>query len=67
MASTDNSNSNDRPRMAGGIFIFLSLLIGTIVGLALGEPSLGMIAGFGIGTALAILIWLLDRQSGKKG
>jgi hypothetical protein len=53
--------------MAGGIFIFLGLLIGTLTGVALGQPSLGMIAGFGVGTALAILIWLLDRQSGKKG
>jgi hypothetical protein len=67
MSSTDKSNANDRPRMAGGIFIFLGLLIGAIAGVALGQPSLGMIAGFGIGIVIAILIWLFDRQRGNKG
>jgi hypothetical protein len=67
MTPNDKADTNDRPRMAGGIFIFLGLLIGAIAGLALGEPSLGMVSGFGVGAVLAILIWLLDRQRGNKG
>ncbi len=66
MTSTDKPAANDRPRMAGGIFIFLGLLIGAIAGVALGQPSLGMITGFAIGIMLAILVWLVDRQRGKK-
>jgi len=53
---------NNRPRLAGGIFIALGLLLGAIVGIAMNEPSAGMIIGFGIGSAIAIVIWLLDRK-----
>lgn len=53
---------NSQPRFAGGIFIAFGLLIGAITGVALNQPSLGMIAGFGAGTAIAILVWLLDRK-----
>lgn len=54
--------SESRPRMAGGIFIFLGLLIGAVLGVVYNEPSIGMIAGFAIGTAIAVAIWLLDRR-----
>lgn len=60
MSETENS----RPRLAGGIFVALGLLVGAIVGIALNQPSAGMIAGFGIGTAIAMIIWLFDRKRG---
>lgn len=65
--TTDNSSSgNERPRLAGGIFIFLSLLAGTIGGVFLGQPSLGMIGGFAVGVTLALVVWLIDHNRAKK-
>jgi hypothetical protein len=60
MSGTENS----RPRLAGGIFVALGLLVGAIVGIAMNQPSVGMIAGFGIGSAIALIIWLFDRKRG---
>ncbi|MBK7161448.1 MAG: hypothetical protein IPH79_02645 [Sphingomonadales bacterium] len=51
-----------KPRMAGGIFIFLGLLIGTIAGVYFNEASIGMMSGFAIGSAIAIAVWLMDRR-----
>jgi hypothetical protein len=58
MSGTENS----RPRLAGGIFVALGLLLGAIGGIALGQPSLGMVTGFGAGSAIALVIWLLDSK-----
>jgi hypothetical protein len=51
-----------RPRFGGGILIALSTMIGAGAGVALGQPSIGMLAGIAIGAALAVLVWLLDRR-----
>lgn len=59
-----SGTENNRPRLAGGIFVALGLLIGAIVGIAMNQPSAGMIAGFGIGAAIALIIWLFDRKRG---
>lgn len=58
MSRTENS----QPRLAGGIFIALGLLVGAIAGIALDQPSAGMIIGFGAGAAIALVVWLLDRK-----
>ena len=50
-----------RSTAAGGIFLFLGLLIGAIYGVNVGEPMLWLLRGFGIGIALAVLVWLIDR------
>lgn len=50
-----------RSTAAGGIFIFLGLLIGAAYGVSVGEPMLWMLRGFGVGVALAVLVWLIDR------
>jgi hypothetical protein len=47
---------------AGGIFLFLGPIIGALVGISRGEPILGMLFGFGIGAALALLVWVIDRR-----
>ncbi|MGL5838012.1 MAG: hypothetical protein ACRCY3_05855 [Sphingorhabdus sp.] len=67
MISDDKRKTTDRPGMAGGIFLFLGLLIGAITGVALGEPSIGMVTGFAIGGTLALIVWLNDRRRGQKG
>ncbi len=51
--------------LAGGIFIFIGLIVGAIIGIAYDQPSLGMIGGFGIGVALAVFIWLADILKNK--
>jgi hypothetical protein len=50
-----------RSTAAGGIFLFLGLLIGAIYGIKVGEPMLWLLRGFGIGIVLAVLVWLIDR------
>ena len=47
---------------AGGIFLFLGPIIGALVGISRDEPILGMLYGFGIGAALALLVWAIDRR-----
>ena len=49
-------------RRAGGFLIAASTLIGTSIGVAFGQPSIGVLAGTGFGSGLALLIWLKDRK-----
>lgn len=67
MVNPDQKLPPARPRLGGGVFLFAGLLVGAIAGVALNEPSIGMITGFGTGGLIAILIWLFDRKSGGKG
>jgi hypothetical protein len=60
MSGTENS----QPRLAGGIFVAIGLLVGAIAGIAMDQPSAGMIIGFGVGAAIAVLVWLFDRKRG---
>ena len=53
---------NSRPRLAGGIFIALGLLVGAIGGIIVNEPSAGMVTGMGVGAAIALLVWITDRR-----
>lgn len=53
---------NSQPRLAGGIFIAIGLLVGAIIGVALDQPSAGMVIGMGVGAAIAVAVWLLDRK-----
>ena len=52
---------NRRSSAAGGIFLFLGLMIGGAYGISVGEPTLWMLRGFGVGVGLAILVWVIDR------
>ena len=47
---------------AGGIFLFLGFTIGAVVGVILGQPSVGLLTGGGIGAVLALLVWARDRR-----
>lgn len=47
---------------AGGIFLFLGPMIGTLYGMGRGDPVLWMFYGFGLGILLALMIWLWDRR-----
>lgn len=60
MSGTENS----KPRLAGGIFIAIGLLVGAVAGVVMDQPSAGMIIGMAAGAAIAVLIWLFDRKRG---
>lgn len=55
----------DRPSRksppAGGIFLAVLPLAGALIGLKLGEPSIGLLVGLGAGAGAALLIWLVWR------
>lgn len=53
-----------RTPAAGGIFLFLSPVIGALYGIGRGEPIYWMLVGFGIGVVLALIVWLWDRRRG---
>jgi hypothetical protein len=59
-----NSSENRHPSngMAGGFFIFVGLIIGSILGIIYDQPSMGMVGGMAVGAIIAIAIWLLDRR-----
>ncbi len=57
-----NEPSRPGPKLGGGIFIAVSLLIGVVVGIAMRQPSIGLLAGLGVGIVLAGLVALVGRR-----
>lgn len=57
-----SGTQNNQPRLAGGIFVALGLLIGAILGVALNQPSAGLVIGMTIGIVIAVAVWLIDRK-----
>ena len=51
-----------KPARAGGILLAFSIVTGALVGALLGQPSIGMVAGLGVGIVLAGTLWLLDQR-----
>jgi hypothetical protein len=47
---------------AGGCFLTLFLLLGFLFGLSIRNPLKGVLIGLLIGTALAVLVWLIDSR-----
>ena len=47
---------------SGGIFIALGVLIGFGVGVAKGQPSVGVLAGTALGVAAAVILWLVQTR-----
>jgi len=48
--------------LAGGALLALAMLAGAFIGIRNGQPSIGFLAGLGIGLALMGLVWLVDRM-----
>jgi F0F1-type ATP synthase assembly protein I len=53
---------SNRGARAGGAILAGAILAGVIVGAILGQPSIGFLAGTGLGVLIALLIWLRDRR-----
>lgn len=51
-----------RSPRSGGILLALSILAGATIGILNRQPSIGFLAGLGVGLALLTLVWLLDRK-----
>jgi hypothetical protein len=47
---------------AGGCFLTICILAGTIAGVSLGNPMKGVLIGTGAGIVLAVLLWLVDLR-----
>ena len=50
--------------MAGGFAIALLSIAGVIVGSIKGQPTIGLLAGFAAGVAVALVVWAVDRRRG---
>lgn len=48
------------PTGAGAIIAFL-VIAGTIGGGLLGQPSIGLLGGLGLGVLIALILWLRER------
>ena len=53
--------SNSTAPLAGGFLLCLCLLAGALIGVFLGQPTIGFLAGAGIGLALLVVLWLVER------
>ena len=51
-----------RTPMAGGFAIAFLSIAGVIVGSTQGQPTIGLLAGFAAGVAVALLVWVKDRR-----
>jgi len=58
------TQQNSQASRAGGAIIAFTIIAGAIAGNHYGQPSLGMLIGTGIGTAIAIGLYFYDRTRG---
>jgi UDP-N-acetylmuramyl pentapeptide phosphotransferase/UDP-N-acetylglucosamine-1-phosphate transferase len=53
------SDSNG-PR-AGGVILAAAILLGAVIGIALHQSSIGVLAGTAVGIVAVLLVWWRDR------
>ncbi len=52
---------DQRPPRAAGSLLAACIIAGAVAGILAGEPSIGFLAGTGVGTAIALFVWWRDR------
>ncbi len=57
----DNAPPPRRTPIGGGVFIAIGLVTGAVTGGLMGQPSIGLLAGLGVGAAATALLWWRDR------
>ena len=63
MAEKGMANApQSRATLSGGFLLAASVMIGTIFGAWKGQPSMGFVGGFAVGLALAVGVWLYDKN-----
>lgn len=55
-------NPSRYPSRAGGCLLAFSVVAGALVGVVLGQPSVGVLAGAGVGLVLVIAVFLGERR-----
>ena len=50
---------------AGGCFLTICILAGFPLGLAIRNPMKGILIGTGVGIAIAVALWLIDRRRNR--
>lgn len=60
------SRSSPPAPIAGGALLALALIVGTVVGVRMGQPTIGFLAGLGAGILLVLAIALIDRMRGSR-
>ena len=51
-----------RNAQAGGIFLTIGILTGFGVGVASGNPMMGILIGTALGAIASAVLWLVDRR-----
>lgn len=62
MALPMNQQHENRPKLGGGAPLALLILLGVIIGVLFGQPTIGFLIGLGLGILVAVLIWLLGPR-----
>lgn len=47
---------------AGGALLAASILVGAVIGSFRGQPSIGVLAGTGVGIALTLGLWWIEQR-----
>lgn len=51
-----------RSNAAGGSLLALAVVGGAAIGIATGQPTIGALAGLGVGLLLVLIVWLAGRR-----
>jgi hypothetical protein len=61
MAHVMDRKSPSSSPMAGGAPLALFMIAGVVIGGLMGQPTIGLLVGGGLGVALALIIWRVGR------
>lgn len=51
--------------IAGGALLALSLVVGSVIGVMRGQPSIGFVGGLGVGLLAIVAVALIDRARNR--
>jgi hypothetical protein len=54
--------SSARATMSGGFLLAISIVLGVGIGAWKGQATIGFLIGLGVGLALLLAVWVIDRS-----